>query len=150
MFKHIFFPSDLSEPTNKAFKLLLELVVPIHAKVTLFHAYELLSVKTASMYELSYSADMKELELSMEEKSAIHMGIFKQQLDEAGIENELVIVPGPASELIVEQAQDRGCDLIVMGSRGLGPINSLLMGSTSTSVLHHSRLPILVVPVKAS
>lgn len=148
MLTHILFPSDLSDATNHAFQQMLELARAFKAKVTLFHAYELLSTSVASMYDLSYSATIQELELSMEEKAGLHLGDFKKQLDEAGIECEMVIQRGPAGQLIVELAKERQCDLIVMGNRGLGPVSSFLMGSTSTYVLHHTHCPMLVIPVK--
>lgn len=147
MISHILFPSDLSEPSREAFKQVLELAQSSRAKVTLFHAYELLSMSVAGIYDLSITTTLNELELTMEQKAEFHLGEFKQQLDQAGIENEMVIQRGHAGELIVEQSESRGCDLIVMGSRGLGPIRSMLMGSTSTYVLHHSQSPMLVIPI---
>lgn len=146
MISHIFFPSDLSEASKSAFKQVLELAQSSQAKVTLFHAFELLSMSVAGIYDLSITTTLKELELTMEQKAELLLGEYKQQLTQAGIETDMVIQRGHAGELIVEQAKIRGCDLIVMGSRGLGPIRSMLMGSTSTYVLHHSQCPMLVIP----
>lgn len=149
MISHILFPSDLTAPTQAAFELVIELAAKFKAKVTLFHAYELLSTSTAGMYDLSYSSALQELELSMEEKARAHLGEFKHRLEQAGIKADLRIARGHAGELIVEQAKASACDLIVMGSRGLGPVKSMLMGSTSTYVLHHSSCPMLILPVPA-
>lgn len=148
MISHILFPSDLSAPTRAAFTQTLELALAFKAKVTLFHAYELLSTSVAGAYDLSYTSTLQELELTMEEKAKAHLGDFKQQLDKAGVESEMLTLRGNAGEMIVEVAENRGCDLIIMGSRGLGPVRSLLMGSTSTYVLHHSRCPMLVIPAR--
>jgi nucleotide-binding universal stress UspA family protein len=146
MISHILFPSDLSVPTQAAFKQLLELANAFKAKVTLFHAYQLLSTSVVDLYALSYNSAMQELEKSMAERALTHLGDFTKQLTEAGIETEMLIERGNPGELIVAMAKKQGCDLIMMGSRGLGPMRSVLMSSTSSYVLHHSHCPILVIP----
>jgi nucleotide-binding universal stress UspA family protein len=55
------------------------------------------------------------------------------------------IVEGPAAEAILRVAQAESCDLIVMGSRGLGRVQGLLLGSVSYRVLHHAQIPVLTV-----
>lgn len=74
-----------------------------------------------------------------------------KQLDAAaesrpgGIEPEVVALDGDPGRAIIEQAERGGNDLIVMGSRGHGPIGSLVLGSVSTYVLQHSPVAVLVV-----
>ena len=50
---------------------------------------------------------------------------------------------GKPHELIISIAKAEGCGLIVMGSRGLGAVRSML-GSVSTAVLRESEIPVLV------
>lgn len=55
------------------------------------------------------------------------------------------IIQKPAREAIVEEAEHWGADLIVMGSRGLGAWNRLLLGSVSSGVLHHAKCSVEIV-----
>lgn len=52
---------------------------------------------------------------------------------------------GRPDEQIVALAEEIGAGLIVMGSRGLGGLRRLLMGSVSDSVVRHAHCPVLVV-----
>ncbi|MDP3179794.1 MAG: universal stress protein [Spirochaetaceae bacterium] len=55
------------------------------------------------------------------------------------------IVSGHAAEAILRVAEIRECDLIVLGSRGMGSFGALLLGSQCQKVLHLARCPVLVV-----
>jgi nucleotide-binding universal stress UspA family protein len=62
-----------------------------------------------------------------------------------GLKPEVVQVDGDPGRAIIEQAERGGHDLIVMGSRGHGPVGSLVLGSVSTYVLQHSPVAVLVI-----
>lgn len=75
--------------------------------------------------------------------------IIKTSLQDVGeIPGELKteVLEGPAAEAILKVADTRQNDLIVMGSRGLGTLSGILLGSQSMKVLHHAPCPVLVVP----
>ena len=52
---------------------------------------------------------------------------------------------GPPAEALLDVANTRKCDLIVMGSRGLGRLTGLLLGSQSQKVVQHAPCPVLIV-----
>jgi nucleotide-binding universal stress UspA family protein len=53
---------------------------------------------------------------------------------------------GDAAAEILAQAAESNADVIVMGMRGLGGAQRLLLGSTSEHVLQHATVPVVVVP----
>lgn len=55
------------------------------------------------------------------------------------------VMEGDAAEAIIETARQNTSDLIVMGSRGLGRLAGLLVGSTSQKVVAHAPCPVLIV-----
>lgn len=55
------------------------------------------------------------------------------------------ILVGDPAQLIVESAKRWNCNQIVMGHRGLGGIQGLLLGSVTARVLHLAHVPVTVV-----
>lgn len=55
-------------------------------------------------------------------------------------------VIGIAASAILSEAQENGCELIVMGRRGRSTLKELIMGSVSQEVLHRSACPVCIVP----
>ena len=47
-------------------------------------------------------------------------------------------------EAIIATATDRGCDLIVMSSRGRGGLSAVVLGSVTNKVLTYTKVPVLV------
>lgn len=54
-------------------------------------------------------------------------------------------IEGDAAESIIDAANTHQSDLIVMGSRGLGRLSGMLLGSTSQKVVAHAPCPVLIV-----
>lgn len=63
----------------------------------------------------------------------------------AGLAHEYHIVVGEPAETLSRMAREHGCDLIVIGTRGMNAFANLLMGSVTTKVLHLSEAPVLLV-----
>lgn len=64
---------------------------------------------------------------------------------EAGIEVKEIIVEGDPGPTIVETARSLGVNQIVIGTRGMGKVKELFMGSVSRKVVHLSPYPVLLV-----
>ena len=62
-----------------------------------------------------------------------------------GIAADAVEGDGDPADVIIETAAERKADLIIVGTRGLGTGQRVLLGSVSTKVLHHAPCDVLVV-----
>ena len=56
----------------------------------------------------------------------------------------VVVVDDHPYHAIIDTARENDCDLIVMGSHGHGGIKRLMLGSETTRVLSHTKIPVLV------
>jgi nucleotide-binding universal stress UspA family protein len=64
----------------------------------------------------------------------------------AGFHAESRLEEGKPWRVICQVADDLDAELIVLGARGLGRVESALLGSVSAAVVHHAKRPVLVVP----
>lgn len=69
----------------------------------------------------------------------------RRRLDRAGIKHEYDIRTGALAETIVELAGERRCTRIVMGTRGLGAVSGLVLGSVTYGVVHLAAMPVTLV-----
>jgi nucleotide-binding universal stress UspA family protein len=63
----------------------------------------------------------------------------------ANVGFETVVRAGQAAEAIAQVARDKGIEHIVMGTRGLGRIQGLLLGSVAMKVIHLAQVPITLI-----
>jgi nucleotide-binding universal stress UspA family protein len=62
---------------------------------------------------------------------------------ERGIQAETIEAQGDPGAVIVEAAKD--ADLVIVGTRGLNPVQRILLGSVSSKVVHRANCDVLVV-----
>jgi nucleotide-binding universal stress UspA family protein len=87
----------------------------------------------------------EEIEAMEESRGGDTLQQDRDVLKAAGVRFTPVVEIGPAAETIAKIARERGCDGIVMGTRGLGAVSSVLLGSVSSRVLQFSDLPVTLV-----
>jgi nucleotide-binding universal stress UspA family protein len=110
-------------------------------------AVELLTVHlpVPTLHGFSALIGAQHYERYYREEGGQRLAAAREKLDAAGIRYATHIMVGQIAESIVEKALITGCDLICIGSRGLGDLGRALLGSTATKVLHLSDLPVLLV-----
>jgi nucleotide-binding universal stress UspA family protein len=139
MFRHILIGYDGSPHSKKALEHGIELARQGGAEITVVTAFaKLPDYLGASLLEgLAVRA-------TSQAQATVFMGA--EQARAAGIEKvREEVLEGNAAECLLRVAETRGCDLIVVGSRGHGEFTGLLLGSVSDRVAHHAKAPVLIV-----
>jgi nucleotide-binding universal stress UspA family protein len=67
-------------------------------------------------------------------------------LREDGVAYRIEVVRGDPRTALLEAARDADADLVVVGSRGRGPLATMVLGSVAASLLEHSEVPVTVLP----
>jgi nucleotide-binding universal stress UspA family protein len=82
----------------------------------------------------------QELETNLEQS----MEASLKRLDDVGLQGEPIIVHGVPFQSIIDTAQDKAVDLIVMGTHGRTGLTHVLMGSVAERVVRMAPCPVLV------
>jgi nucleotide-binding universal stress UspA family protein len=69
----------------------------------------------------------------------------ERQLKAAGIEPQLHVSIGDSAETIVDFADSRNCNQILLGTRGHTGLGGTLLGSVASKVAHLTKVPLLLV-----
>ena len=148
MFKNILLATDGSALSSKGADMAIKMATALGARITAVHVVP--SYDERMGYDGNVMPKMPELKKRFEESmAAAAKGILdpvKQAADAAKVACETVKAAGESPyEVIIQQAKQSGCDLIIMASHGRKGIQSVLLGSETTKVLTHSDIPVLVV-----
>jgi nucleotide-binding universal stress UspA family protein len=130
--KNILVGVDGSKCSNKAVRYAAELSKKFDATVTLMHVYR----PPETTRELPAHERPEEARVKLDDS--------KKVLDELGVGCKTVFAIGHPASIIIKEST-KGYDLIVMGSRGMGFVEGFLLGSTTTRVAHHAKIPVLIV-----
>ena len=135
--KEILVATDGSESSGDAVGQAIELARSSGASLTVVYVrHAPLPVLGQPFYQRSLSGELR----AANETVASAAALARQ----AGVETETEVLGGDPPDRILELARLRDVDLIVVGSRGLGPIAGTLLGSVSREVLHHADRPVLI------
>ena len=138
---------DGSAYSDAAIEEVLRRPWPSHSEIKAITAYEAPIMVGIEPWAAAPSY-FDQLEAAVREgaKALIDRALEKlKTIDDTTLEISSETIQGPPRQVIVEEAERWGADLIIMGSRGLGAWNRLLLGSVSSTVVHHARCSVEVV-----
>ena len=144
--KNILLPVDFANTGDRVLEVTLELARAMNAKIWFLHVAapdpDFVGFGTGPQYIRDHRADMLRQE---------HVDLQRMAEDarKAGAEADALLIQGPTTQSIIEQAERVAADVIVMGSHGRSALYKAFVGSISEQVLDQSSIPVLIVPVKA-
>ncbi|HET6845955.1 MAG TPA: universal stress protein [Anaerolineales bacterium] len=80
-----------------------------------------------------------------EEEAEHALAPAREELEKAGVSFQVEVRIGEVAENIARYAREQRCSLIAMGTRGMGSVANLLLGSVATKVIGLSEIPVLLV-----
>jgi len=153
----IVYACDLDSQTQAAMELVLSLANTHGAKLILMHAMEPLNAQASNMINNYITEDVRnamrkdaivEIDARMKRLLSEFMEKYADELSGLETAPETLIVNGVPAESIQRLAKERDADIIVMNSRTHSRLGQMILGSTANKVIHSSKIPVLVVPIK--
>lgn len=69
----------------------------------------------------------------------------RKLLDDAKMKYSYHVSVGEAAPAVAQSVKELGCDHVVMGTRGMGSLGNMVLGSVATKVLHLVDVPVILV-----
>ncbi len=141
-FKNILVGYDGSEPSMKALKKAIEFAKSCGGKlhiVGVVRPFEFAAIDYISPEEIE---EYEKEEISKEEK---FLKEAREIAEENGVESITVVREGEPAEELMSYADENGCDLIVVGHRGVGGFKRMILGTTAGNLVKYANQSVLVV-----
>lgn len=144
MIETILVGTDGSDTAGEAVRQAGELAARIGARVILVSAYEpvpdarLRSERLETPRDLQWTINPREDVERLLEAGA-------EPLRAAGVAVETLAREGDPADAILDVAEQRGCDLIVVGNKGMSGVKRFLLGSVPNRVSHHAPCSVLII-----
>lgn len=145
MFKHILVPTDGSPLSQDAVRNAVSFAKDTGARITAVHAKQI--YRPGHHVEGTQIAPeiLRKLDETTEAESKEILEFVEKLCKDANVEcATLSRKTHEPYKAIIEAAIERGCDLIFMASHGRSGIGALLLGSETSKVLTHSKIPVMV------
>ena len=137
MIKNILVPVDGSEGSDKAVARAIDIAGICGAKLNFLYI--------ANINQLAISAALTQAILGAIRKAGETILERAENMLPGGIEHEKILEAVSPAATILKYEETLQADLIVMGSRGLGPVKGVLLGSVSQYIVERAKCPVLLV-----
>jgi nucleotide-binding universal stress UspA family protein len=145
MFASIVVGTDGSDTATEAVRQAIALARAVGARIELVSAYE--PVPESRLREESVHAPHEDLHwmVNAREDVLATLASAAGEIREAGIDVEVFARQGDPADAILDVAEERGSDLIVVGNEGMTGAKRFLLGSVPNKVSHHAPCSVLII-----
>ena len=144
LFSKIVVAVDGSESSNKVYDVAAQLTKLSNCKLIIVHVVMPPQPVGGLFYTDAYSIDKLRIDLE-EAGNRLLQRYSEKSINEYKIAVETILAQGYPPDAIIREANAKGADLIVIGSKGFSGAKHFFIGSVPNSVLHHSTVPVLLV-----
>jgi len=147
VFASILVGTDGSETAQTAVRRAIELAAGLHARLQIVSAYEPVADQRlrGGGGRLDAAEDVQWLINPHDDALAV-LEQARIGAQEAGVaEVETFARQGDAADAILDVAEEQGCDLVVVGNKGMTGAKRFLLGSVPNKVSHHAPCSVLIV-----
>ncbi|MEA2149647.1 MAG: hypothetical protein QOD69_1477 [Solirubrobacteraceae bacterium] len=143
MFSSIVVGTDGSDTAAEAVRQAIELARALGARIELVSAYE--PVTDARLHETLHVPEDLHWMINPREDVEATLEAAAREIRAAGIEVEVFARQGDPADAILDVAEERGSDLIVVGNKGMTGAKRFLLGSVPNKVSHHAPCSVLII-----
>ncbi|MBX3646816.1 MAG: universal stress protein [Rhodocyclaceae bacterium] len=146
MFKKLFVPIDGSSLSQRAIAVSIDLAVQLGAHITGFIVEPDLPLSVASHDAEAFAERIQEHQAKTELHSNILLHQFEVRASQAGVVfRGLSVTSYSVDDIIAEEAEKSGCDMIVIVTHGRGKLGEFVFGSHTKKVISRTKIPVLVL-----
>jgi nucleotide-binding universal stress UspA family protein len=144
VFKSIVVGTDGSETANQAVRQAVDLAGKVGARLELVSAYEPVSSQRLREEQREAPGDVQWMVNAREDVEAT-LKDAAELAKEAGVDVETYSRQGDPADAILDVAEEKGADLIIVGNKGMTGAKRFLLGSVPNKVSHHAPCSVLII-----
>ena len=144
MFKSIVVGTDGSDTANQAVRQAVELALAVGGSIDLVSAYAPVPAQRLSEERRQAPEDLQWAITPREDVDAT-LAAAAAIAQEAGVSVEVFPRQGDPADAILDVAEERDADLIIVGNKGMTGAKRFLLGSVPNKVSHHAPCSVLII-----
>jgi len=144
VFKSIVVGTDGSETARQAVREAIALAGAVGASIELVSAFEPIPSQRLRREAREVPEDVQWMVNAREEVDAT-LREASEAVERAGVPVKAYAREGDAADAILDVAEERGADLIVVGNKGMTGARRFLLGSVPNRVSHHAPCSVLII-----